>query len=93
MDRLLLLEIALAIFAVVLLKKFFTKRSVAGLPPGPSKLPLLQNLLNLPRGKVWATYSDWGKQWGMCLSQTFKDFELELLQETSFPFRYSDNIW
>jgi hypothetical protein len=93
MDRLLLLEIALAIFAVVLLKKFFTKRSVASLPPGPPKLPLLQNLLNLPRGKVWVTYSDWGKQWGMCLSQTFKDFELELLQETSFPFRYSDNIW
>lgn len=69
MDRLLLLEIALAIFAVVLLKKIFIKRSVANLPPGPPKLPLLQNLLDLPREKVWLTYSDWGKQWGMCVSQ------------------------
>jgi len=67
MGSLLFLDIVFAIFAAVLLKKIFTKRLLA-LPPGPSKLPLLGNLLDFPTGKSWITFSEWGKQWGTCLT-------------------------
>lgn len=68
MSKLLSLGIALTtIFTVVLLKNIFTsKRSIASLPPGPPKLPLFQNLLDLPTGKTWITFSEWGKRWGAC---------------------------
>jgi len=67
MGSLIYLDIAFAISTVLLLKKIFTKRSIA-LPPGPSKLPLLGNLLDLPTGKAWTTFSDWGEKWGTCLT-------------------------
>ncbi|KAF8814215.1 cytochrome P450 [Phlegmacium glaucopus] len=67
MGSLLFLHIALAMFAVVFLKKVFTKRSIP-LPPGPSKLPLLDNLLDLPTDKTWITFSDWAKKWGDIVS-------------------------
>jgi len=61
------LEIALAILTVILLKKVFTKRSIA-LPPGPPKLPLLGNLLDMPTERAWITFADWGKKWGDIVS-------------------------
>ncbi|KAF8810286.1 cytochrome P450 [Phlegmacium glaucopus] len=69
MGSLTYLDIVFAIFTVVLLKKVFTgtKRSIP-LPPGPSKLPLLDNLLDLPTDKAWVTFSDWGKKWGDIVS-------------------------
>ncbi|KAF8810262.1 cytochrome P450 [Phlegmacium glaucopus] len=69
MGSLTYLDILFAIFTVVLLKKVFTgtKRSIP-LPPGPSKLPLLDNLLDLPTDKAWVTFSDWGKKWGDIVS-------------------------
>ena len=65
MGSLLLLDIgfALALLMAVLLKFFFTERSIA-LPPGPPKLPLLENLRDVPTEKAWITFSDWGKKWG-----------------------------
>ncbi|KAF8812810.1 cytochrome P450 [Phlegmacium glaucopus] len=69
MGSLLFLDVAFAILTVILLKKIFTKRSIA-LPPGPPKLPLLDNFLDLPTStdKAWITFSDWGKKWGNIVS-------------------------
>jgi len=38
------------------------KRSGFPLPPGPKKLPLLGNLLDLPKSFEWETYARWGKE-------------------------------
>ena len=58
------LDVVAAVFGIVLVKKFFTKRSGA-LPPGPSKLPILENLLDMPTSHEWITFAEWGKKWGM----------------------------
>ncbi|KAF8810293.1 cytochrome P450 [Phlegmacium glaucopus] len=67
MGSLLFLDITFAVFTVLLLKKIFTKPSTP-LPPGPPKLPLLDNLLDFPTDKAWITFSDWGKKWGDIVS-------------------------
>ena len=38
------------------------KRSSLPLPPGPKKLPLLGNLLNMPTSQPWLKYIEWSKQ-------------------------------
>jgi hypothetical protein len=35
------------------------------LPPGPPRLPLLGNAFQVPLGKQWLTFSQWGEQYGM----------------------------
>jgi hypothetical protein len=34
------------------------------LPPGPKPLPIIGNLLDIPREKEWLTYLDWNKRYG-----------------------------
>ncbi|KAJ7088893.1 cytochrome P450 [Mycena belliarum] len=37
-------------------------RSRLPLPPGPKKLPLVQNLFDMPADRHWETYSNWSKE-------------------------------
>ena len=61
MDRLILI-VALITIVYLYLK---TKRRPAALPypPGPKKLPLLGNLLNIPTTFEWEKYAQWGKDY------------------------------
>jgi len=42
------------------------------LPPGPKRLPLIGNLLNVPRSFEWEAYARWGKEFGMCVRVIFR---------------------
>jgi len=57
------LDFALLAVTLVLLKKMFSKKS-APLPPGPPKLPVLENLLDMPASHEWLTFGDWGEKYG-----------------------------
>ena len=42
------------------------------LPPGPKRLPLIGNLLNVPRSLEWESYARWGKEFGAFLLGMFR---------------------
>ena len=85
-----LLDVAVAVFGIILVKKIFTKRS-GPLPPGPPKLPILQNLLDMPNSQEWLTFAEWGKKWGMRLDSIFH-FDL-LIGLCSRRHSVCLNIW
>ncbi|KAJ3790361.1 cytochrome P450 [Lentinula aff. detonsa] len=54
--------VALAILFTLQVFKALHLRS--RLPPGPSGLPILGNLLQLPTSQTWLTFDKWSKQYG-----------------------------
>jgi hypothetical protein len=44
------------------------KRSSRPLPPGPKKLPLLGNILDLPTNQQWKKFIEWGKEFSKLFS-------------------------
>jgi len=57
------LDVALFALMLVLLKGLMSKKSNQ-LPPGPRKLPLLENLLDMPMSHEWFKFAEWGEKWG-----------------------------
>lgn len=49
------------------------------LPPGPTGLPLIGNLFDIPKDYGWITYAEWGRKYGeqrTPLSNTVTEFRL-----------------
>ncbi|THH16045.1 hypothetical protein EW146_g4546 [Bondarzewia mesenterica] len=58
-----LLALPLGLVLVSLVYKWRTKPAFP-LPPGPRRLPIIRNLLDMPKRDEWATYQKWGKDHG-----------------------------
>ncbi|KAG2007166.1 cytochrome P450 [Coprinopsis cinerea AmutBmut pab1-1] len=56
--------LAVALFLYYLIKLLGRGRLPAPLPPGPRRLPLLGNILDMPPSQEWLTFAEWGRKWG-----------------------------
>ncbi|KAJ2922909.1 hypothetical protein H1R20_g14169, partial [Candolleomyces eurysporus] len=73
----------LAILSVLYVaKRLLSHRRSHPLPPGPKRLPLLGNLLDMPTGQEWFTFADWGKKWGDIVSVSIFGQEFIIINST-----------
>jgi hypothetical protein len=54
----------LSALTLILLSRLFFSKKHAPLPPGPKRLPLIGNLLDMPSEKEWLAFTRWGEKWG-----------------------------
>ncbi|THH15990.1 hypothetical protein EW146_g4568 [Bondarzewia mesenterica] len=59
-----ILDAAVTIFALVVLRALASKRSAAPLPPGPRGWPIIGNVLDMPKRSAWEVFSSWGDKFG-----------------------------
>ncbi|KAJ7655820.1 cytochrome P450 [Mycena polygramma] len=57
-------DLLVALCALALLYKLVARRSTPPPPPGPKRLPLLGNILDMPSEKEWVKFSTWGDIYG-----------------------------
>ncbi|KIM62440.1 hypothetical protein SCLCIDRAFT_24975 [Scleroderma citrinum Foug A] len=68
-----LLGASLTSITAYLVQRTVFKRNPAPLPPGPTPLPILGNLFDLPKERPWLTYAEWGKKFGTVLLGTMPE--------------------
>ena len=59
------LLVLVAFLAVIVAARDHQRRRGCPYPPGPQPLPLIGNLLDIPKGFSWLTYAQLSKKYGM----------------------------
>ncbi|KAJ7693199.1 cytochrome P450 [Mycena rosella] len=70
------------IISLVLVQRLF-QRQRGSLPPGPTGLPLIGNVLDMPSVTEWLTFAEWGAKWGGLCSATLLGQPIVILNSAS----------
>jgi hypothetical protein len=65
-----------AIVAVAVLYALTGKRSKARLPPGPPGLPVVGNILDIPKSRPWVKFAEWTEKYGELRGGVFPESSL-----------------
>ncbi|KAJ7841198.1 cytochrome P450 [Mycena olivaceomarginata] len=57
------------VLSLIVVRQLFRKQRGI-LPPGPTGLPVIGNVLDMPASTEWLTFAQWGKKWGGLCSVT-----------------------
>ena len=84
-DRVTRVDVFFGVTALSLAILFFLRRKKGlPLPPGPKPLPLIGNLLDVPRNKpAWLVYEQWGKKYGKVVVSLHECLTLMIGKATS----------
>ncbi|CAL1701473.1 unnamed protein product [Somion occarium] len=58
------LQIAVATILFLLCVYIYSRRPKRNLPPGPPPVPLIGNILQLPKEEAWFQFTEWGRIYG-----------------------------
>ena len=72
------LDISLAALGLYILYKLIANKwhPAENLPPGPTALPLIGNLLDMPTSYEHLTFSKWSERWGAYYDDATPNFEI-----------------
>ncbi|KAJ7105898.1 cytochrome P450 [Mycena epipterygia] len=70
------------VLSLVLLHRLFRGKR-GSLPPGPTGLPLIGNVLDMPSVTEWLTFAEWGAKWGSLCSVTLLGQPIVILNSAS----------
>ncbi|KAJ7626977.1 cytochrome P450 [Roridomyces roridus] len=76
------LVLAAGVLSLLLLRQFLRKER-ARLPPGPSGLPVIGNVLDMPSVAEWRTFAEWGRKYGRMCSVTLLGQPIVILNSVS----------
>lgn len=57
--------------ATVVLALYYRQRKKYAYPPGPKGLPVIGNVLDMPRMNPWVAFRDWSRKMSMSYSCTY----------------------
>ncbi|KAK7471001.1 hypothetical protein VKT23_002414 [Stygiomarasmius scandens] len=82
------LDFCLAVFGLFLLRHLLKRKCT--LPPGPRGLPILGNIFDMPSENAWATFAQWGNEYGDISSITILGQTLVILNSAKAAFDILD---
>lgn len=65
MDELALITLVVAAITLVGVYRSLKAPKGLPLPPGPPGLPIIGNVLDLPKNQEWVQYRNWGRKYGV----------------------------
>ncbi|KAJ7192805.1 cytochrome P450 [Mycena pura] len=84
------IDLTLAACGAMLIYKLATRRHKPPPPPGPRRLPLLGNLLDVPSTKPWIKFAEWGDLYGDISSISILGQQITILNSASVAVELLD---